>query len=301
MRGCASKACSHQLELLQDKTPLSKRCSKCSTTQPLAEFNLKDKLRARVCADCRSCQRAISRKHYRENLERYYDRRRIHRTRYIADNKGRLSFILEQNSCVDCGHRNPIVLDFDHVRALKSHNISELVGWGTRWARIEEEIEKCEIRCVNCHRRRTVERAHTAFNRAVAQPGRALALGARGRRFKSSPPEISKKLQLLGTEEGWKRCPRCDLDLPLSSFRPRVSGGAQSYRRPCERSYNRHYYRTKDVPKQSQRVAMNAVAYRQRNQRKLFEYLMAHPCVDCGESDPVVLEFDHVLGGKWGP
>lgn len=37
-----------------------------------------------------------------------------------------------------------------------------------------------------------------------------------------------------------------------------------------------------------------------RNQVVVYEYLLEHPCVDCGIDDPVVLTFDHVRGKKRG-
>jgi len=48
-----------------------------------------------------------------------------------------------------------MVLEFDHVRGTKSGNISEMMRGGFSWKRVLEEIEKCEIRCANCHRRKT--------------------------------------------------------------------------------------------------------------------------------------------------
>ena len=38
--------------------------------------------------------------------------------------------------------------------------------------------------------------------------------------------------------------------------------------------------------------------YRQRRQGAMLWYKMTHACIDCGTSDPRVLEFDHVRGEK---
>jgi hypothetical protein len=55
--------------------------------------------------------------------------------------------------CVDCGETDPLVLEFDHLgdkRFTISHNFS-----GRNWQSILKEMEKCDVVCANCHRRRT--------------------------------------------------------------------------------------------------------------------------------------------------
>lgn len=45
-------------------------------------------------------------------------------------------------------------------------------------------------------------------------------------------------------------------------------------------------------------VAANNRAFQARNRKLIEEYKKTHPCVDCGFSNPLALDFDHVRGKK---
>jgi hypothetical protein len=76
----------------------------------------------------------------------------------VASTRMRMVEFLAGHPCVDCGERDPAVLDFDHV-GVKRELVSALVARAAPWSRIVEEIAQCEVRCANCHRRVTARRA----------------------------------------------------------------------------------------------------------------------------------------------
>jgi hypothetical protein len=67
---------------------------------------------------------------------------------------------LKANPCVDCGETDIVVLEFDHVgeAGTKHFSISDATRSGYGMAKIKAEIAKCEVRCANCHRKKTYER-----------------------------------------------------------------------------------------------------------------------------------------------
>lgn len=65
---------------------------------------------------------------------------------------------LENHTCVDCPEKDPVVLDFDHRYLYdKKMTVTDLIRNGYAIETIFQEIDKCEVRCANCHRRRTAK------------------------------------------------------------------------------------------------------------------------------------------------
>ena len=63
------------------------------------------------------------------------------------------SYLLD-HPCVDCGEGDPIVLEFDHRDPKnKLFALGAAVGLGYSLVRVIDEIEKCDVRCANCHRK----------------------------------------------------------------------------------------------------------------------------------------------------
>ena len=90
-------------------------------------------------------------------------------------------------------------------------------------------------------------------------------------------------------------CARCSLFKPLDDFawRRKALNQRDSYCRLCRAAYKKDHY-----ARNRQRYIDNAAARRRKmldvRVPELIRYLAERGCSDCGEGDPVVLEFDHL-------
>jgi 5-methylcytosine-specific restriction endonuclease McrA len=141
---------------------------------------------------------------------------------------------LSKHPCVDCGNSDIRVLEFDHrVPANKEFHIGYGITSKTFDA-VRREIEKCDVRCGNCHVRRT-HWSNGTYRNVLVRLLRCLNL--------MGPPTV----------------------LPSRS----VLGGKLAYNKLWNKMH------------------------RQRMHNFVIEYLEDHSCLDCGEEDIRVLEFDH--------
>lgn len=62
---------------------------------------------------------------------------------------------LSTHPCIDCGESDIRCLDFDHVRGKKFKEVGRMLAGHYSLNKIQTEIDKCEVRCSNCHRKKT--------------------------------------------------------------------------------------------------------------------------------------------------
>lgn len=88
-----------------------------------------------------------------------------------------------------------------------------------------------------------------------------------------------------------KKCNSCGALKSADLFHKRTKSidGLQSRCKDCNRKQRNEYYKTANG---KQKNDLSGKRWRIQQRKFVYEYLLSHPC-ECGESDPVVLEFDH--------
>jgi hypothetical protein len=235
---------------------------------------------------------AVHKAQYIENSRRNSDERR----RVLVQ---QVQSYLCSHPCVDCGQTDPLLLDFDHLDpAQRRSTIYRLVHHACSWKTVEGEINKCKVRCANCHQRRTAAQfgwAKVTFGREPQSDRRR------------TPPPAARRMRASGIVRERVPTPshaqdsadqefsaRCGNAKPVERFQFR-SATAQIRHHVCAECFNayrREHYRLY----REEYVRRNVASQRQRRREwllRLWQYVSKHRCVDCAEADPLVLQFDH--------
>ena len=98
---------------------------------------------------------ALSAEERRSRIDRNNVRKKKHRELVQAFVDAAMA-----GGCVDCGTKEQVILDLDHVRGEKLGSVAVLKD--APLPLVLAELDKCETRCSNCHRRVTAARRKAA-------------------------------------------------------------------------------------------------------------------------------------------
>jgi len=156
------------------------------------------------------------------------------------------------------------------------------------WRLVLLEIAKCDVRCANCHMRRTA--IQYGWEKLEPRPPQSMPALERVA-LHDYPP-----LPGVASSDAMKTCTRCGFDRPASEVRikNKKTGRRSTLCRSCRSAYGKLHYQ-----QHKQTYLTRNKSHRHRRQGRsgywywLMTYLDSHPCVDCGQADLVVLQFDH--------
>lgn len=132
-----------------------RHCSACETDKSDEDFSWRNRAKQIRQNRCRVCYASYQKTHYSNNKEKYVAKARRWNATNELDNKKLLLAYLQEHPCVDCGEPDFEVLEFDHREpGLKEFSVCNRLATYT-WTTLKREIDKCDVRCANCHRRKT--------------------------------------------------------------------------------------------------------------------------------------------------
>lgn len=134
------------------------KCTVCKKEKIIDEFNFKKKSLGLRHQQCKECTRLFVKNHYNSNKGYYLKKAQKRNSKVRLEVYDYLKQYFLKNPCIDCGESDITVLEFDHVgKVPKFKAVSSLMRYGFPLSKIKEEINKCEVRCANCHRRKTAK------------------------------------------------------------------------------------------------------------------------------------------------
>ncbi len=135
----------------------TKECSRCKEPKPLKDFNWKNKSKGIRAYYCRDCSREYIKQHYENNKSYYVEKAARHNKKYHKKAQEWFLSYFAENHCIDCDEPHPAALQFDHVRGNKIASVSRMLSNYSSLEAIKAEIAKCEVRCANCHMKKTAK------------------------------------------------------------------------------------------------------------------------------------------------
>jgi len=128
-----------------------KICTKCKKRKNINEFSFRNKSKGTYQSECKDCFKLRDKLRWNNN-ENLLKKKRTQQKVIRERNKQFLIDYKKSHPCIDCGEKDVVVLEFDHIRGKKEMNVSDMQTVSIK--KLESEISKCEIRCANCHKRR---------------------------------------------------------------------------------------------------------------------------------------------------
>lgn len=139
-----------------------KKCYKCKEQLHIRFFNKNARRSDGFQSQCKECQKEISRFYYKNNRKTLINKITANKRKRALNNYIKIVTEYFSKPCTDCRKNfHPASMVFDHTgidkkhKFIKAEGVLKLVREGYSWKVISKEIQKCELRCQNCHHYKT--------------------------------------------------------------------------------------------------------------------------------------------------